>query len=70
MYTTSSKASRASFADYPDVMDINQVSELLGVSTKTVYKIIRDGTMSSMKVGRAFRVPKANIMRYMKMTVE
>ena len=57
---------RLVFKEYPDVMDVKQVSALLGVSTKTVYKLIRDGSLSSMKVGREFRVPKVSIMQYAK----
>ena len=67
MDTVSGTARRAALRDYPDVMDVNQVSEILGVSTKTVYKVIRNGTLSSMKVGRAIRIPKLNVMRYLKM---
>ena len=56
----------AVFKSYPDVMDVRQTSQLLGVSTKTVYKLIREGSFPSMKVGREFRVPKVSLMRYMK----
>ena len=57
------------FKDYPDVMDVKQVSHLLDVSTKTVYKLIRDGSLSSLKVGREFRIPKVELMRYAKIFV-
>lgn len=57
---------RIVFKEYPDVLDVKQVSELLGISTKTVYKLIRDGSLSALKVGREFRVPKVVIMKYMK----
>jgi excisionase family DNA binding protein len=58
---------RSVFREYPDVMDVRQVSTLLGVSTKTVYKLLRDGSITSLKVGREFRVPKINVMKYMKL---
>ena len=54
------------FKEYPDVLDVKQVSQLLGVSTKTVYRLLRNGTLDSLKIGREFRVPKVNIMRYVK----
>jgi len=56
----------AVFKDYPDVLDVKQVSQLLSVSTKTVYRLLRNGTMDSLKVGREFRVPKVSVMRYVK----
>ena len=57
---------RAVFKEYPDVMDAKQISKLLGVSTKLVYKLIHDGSLLSLKVGREYRVPKIAVMRYTK----
>ena len=57
---------RSVFKEYPDVLDVKQVSQVLGVSTKTVYRLLREGTIDSLKIGREFRVPKVNVMRYVK----
>jgi excisionase family DNA binding protein len=57
---------RAVFKEYPDVLDVKQVGKLLSVSTKTVYRLIGDGALSSLKAGREFRVPKVAVMRYVK----
>jgi excisionase family DNA binding protein len=54
------------FAQYPDVLDVKQIGALLGISTKTVYRLLREGTIDSLKVGREFRVPKVNIMKYIR----
>jgi excisionase family DNA binding protein len=54
------------FKNYPDVMDVKQVSEILGVSTKTVYKQIKDGELQCIKIGREFRIPKVSILNYLK----
>ena len=56
----------AIFKEYPDVMDVKQVSKLLGVSTKTVYGLIKKGSLLGVRVGREFRVPKLSLMKYMK----
>ena len=57
---------RVVFKEYPDILDVRQVSKLLGVSTKTVYKLLRDGDIASLKIGREFRIPKVNVMKYVK----
>jgi len=57
---------KAVFKDYPDVLDVKQVSQLLSVSTKTVYRLLRNGDLDSLKIGREFRIPKVNVMRYVK----
>ena len=54
------------FKEYPDVLDAKQVGMLLGVSTKVVYRLLRDGSIVSLKIGREFRVPKVNVMKYVK----
>ena len=38
----------------------------MGVSTKTVYKLIKSDIMPCLKIGREFRVIKVNLMKYMK----
>ncbi len=53
------------FKDYPDVLDVKQVSAALDVSTKVVYRLLRDGAIASLKIGREFRVPKIAVMRYL-----
>ncbi len=52
--------------DFPDLLDINQLSELLGVSTKTGYKMLKNGKIHALKVGRAYRIPKANVLSFFK----
>ena len=57
---------RVVFKEYPDVLDVKQISALLGVSTKTVYRLLREGSLASLKIGREFRIPKVNVMKYIK----
>ena len=57
------------FKGYPDVLDVQQVSTILGVSTKTVYRLLREGTLNSLKVGREFRIPKVFVLKYLKVFV-
>lgn len=52
--------------EYPDLMNIEQMSEALGVSTKTGYKLLKEGKIMFMKVGRKIRIPKAHLLAYMK----
>ena len=54
------------FKEYPDVLDVKQVGELLGISRKTVYRLLNGGSLASLKVGREFRIPKVNVMKYVK----
>ena len=48
--------------DYPEIMSVEETSVALGVSTKTVYKMLKNGTIQNMKVGRSYRVPKVHLL--------
>jgi len=58
---------RVVFKGYPDVLDVKQVSEILGVCQKTVYRLIADGSLPMLKIGRQYRITKVNVLKYMKM---
>lgn len=61
------EAYRTVLRKYPDVLDVKQAGEILGVSTKTIYKLIRTEEMPFIKAGRAYRIPKIMILQYMKL---
>ena len=58
------EAYRLMLLEYPDVMDIEQMCRVLHVSTKTGYRILQEGKIRSLKVGRAYRIPKAHLLAY------
>lgn len=53
------------FKDYDDVLNVEQVSILLGLSNKTVYRLLRIGEIESKRIGHIFRIPKVNVMKYL-----
>ncbi len=52
--------------NYPDIMDINELCEILCISTKTGYKLLQNGDISCLKVGRTYRIPKVHLLSYLK----
>ena len=53
--------------EYPDIMTVYEMSKALGISSKTGYKLIKEGVIKSRKVGRAYRiasVPLLNLVKY------
>jgi len=49
--------------DYPDVLNSHQVCEILSISKKTLYKVIRDGDLDCFKIGREYKIPKVTLMK-------
>lgn len=54
------------FTQYPDVVNISQLCEMLGgISEKTAYGLIREGKIGAFLIGRAYRIPKANVIDFL-----
>lgn len=52
--------------DYPDIMNIDEMCNTLGISRKTGYKLLKDGKIDCMKVGRTYRIPKVHVLAYLR----
>lgn len=52
--------------DYPSALNVKEVAAILRVSTKTVYKLLGEGVIHSVKVGRENRVAKADLVNYLR----
>ena len=61
---TSGKAARRTLAEYPDVLNGEQVAQILDISTKTVYKLLREKRIRSFKSGREFRIMRERLAEY------
>lgn len=53
------------FRKYPDVVDAKQLQEMIGVSRKTAYRLLRRGDIACKKIGREYRIPKVNIISFL-----
>ena len=52
--------------NYPMALNVKEVSEILRISTKLVYRMISNGTLMAVKVGRENRIPKAELIAFMR----
>lgn len=52
---------------YPDILTVDEMSKALGVSTKTGYQLLRENKIEHLKVGRAYKVPKAHLLSYLRL---
>lgn len=51
-------------AECPDILDVGQVASVLGVSTKTVYKLLREKRIRSFKTGREYRIKRERLAEF------
>ena len=57
---------RSVLKEYPDILTVEEMSRALDVSTKTGYKLIRENKIECIKVGRSYRIPKAQLLSFMR----
>ncbi|MDY5510276.1 helix-turn-helix domain-containing protein [Dysosmobacter sp.] len=54
------------FSEYPDVVTVKQMCSMLGgISMKTAYRLLEDGTIRYLKIGKSFKIPKVYIIEYL-----
>ena len=53
------------FCNYPDALTLTEFANMLGISTKLASKLIKDGAVEAIKVGREYRIAKVNAIRYL-----
>lgn len=56
--------------EYPDILTVEEMSKALGVSSKTGYQLLRENKVEHLKVGRAYRVPKAHLLSYLRLNLQ
>lgn len=54
------------FTDYTDIVNLVQMRKMLGgISNTLAYRMLREKKIKSKKVGREYRIPKVNVIKYM-----
>lgn len=56
------------FAEYPDIVNVEQLSFMLGISTKTAYKLLKEEKIKSIQIGRTYRIAKIHILKYLELS--
>lgn len=56
--------------EYPDILTVEEMSQALGISTKTGYHLLRENKIEHLKVGRSYRIPKTHLLAYLRLDVK
>lgn len=46
-------------------LTVQEVADVMRVSSMTVYRLIKSGELSAVRVGRSFRVSEVDVDRYL-----
>ena len=53
------------FLDYPDVVTPNDLQKMLHIGRNTVYEILKNNSIKTIKIGKKYIIPKVNVIKYL-----
>ena len=53
------------FAKYHDVVSVTQLGQMLHISERLAYRLIRENQIACLKIGRTYKIPKINVIKYL-----
>ena len=57
------------FTAYKDVLTVKQLAEMLGIGITLAYRLVKQKTIQSIKVGREYKIPKHCVINYLEKSV-
>ena len=54
------------FEEYSDIVTVKDPCEMLDIGKNTAYKLLNDGTIKSIKIGKIHKIPKIYLIEYIK----
>lgn len=52
-------------ADYPDVLTPTECQNILLVGKNTIYNLLQNNIIKSIKIGKLYRIPKSSLQNYL-----
>lgn len=51
--------------DFPLVLKVEELMSILSIGRNTAYELVRSGQISSIRIGRIYRIPRASLEDYL-----
>lgn len=52
------------FEKYKDILTVDEACAALSIGKNSIYKLLRTGTIKSIKIGRKYIIPKIYLIDY------
>ena len=52
------------FDKFADIVNVNDVCKMLHISRNTAYTLIRSGELPAKRIGRIYRISKADVILF------
>ena len=53
------------FNKYPDVLEVEEVQEMLRLGRNAIYKLLKQGDIKSLRVGKKYIIPKTSVINFL-----
>lgn len=53
-------------AEYPDILEIEDLQHIFNIGRSQAYRLVKDKQIASFKMGRIHKIPKANVIAYIR----
>ena len=54
------------FNSYPDVLSVKQLCEILDIGKNTAYRLLQNGEIKSIKIGKVYKIPKKYLKEFLR----
>ena len=61
---TGQKGGRNMFEEYKDLLDMSDLQSALGIGRSTAYRLIKDGQIRHLRIGKSIKVPKCYLVDF------
>lgn len=63
---TPCEAYKIMFREYPDVVGVDGLRQMLGgIGRTSAYRLLREGKVHSLRLGRTYMIPKLSVITYL-----
>ena len=52
------------FNQYKDIITVDELCEMLHIGRNLAYRMLKNRDVTSVRIGRVHRIPKANVIQY------
>ena len=52
-------------SEYSDVLNPSDLIEILDIGKNTVYRLLKDNIIHSVKIGKKYKIPKVFLIEYL-----
>ena len=50
--------------NYKDILSVEELCEILSIGKNTAYRLLKSGEINDIRIGKVYKRPKENLIKY------